>query len=146
MKRNNGRIQLKRGETPRHNPKLGFFGFAGLLGFLGIFTYQVNQTVFPFFFFSFFGFFGYYFAGKTACVCKDERYVENLLLAERNAYRIGYALTFTAMIICCFDRPFCTNASKFLFLVISISLIFAAVLFLREYLLYRFDYDASEKE
>ena len=51
MKRNNGMVQLQRGETPRHNPKLGFFGFAGLLGFLGIFTYQVNQTVFPFFFF-----------------------------------------------------------------------------------------------
>ncbi len=144
MMKHSGRIQFQRGTRAVKKPKWGFAGFVGLLGFLGILTYRISQTAFPFFFFSFFGFFGVFFSAKTACDCKDERYVMNELLAERNAYRIGHKLSFIVMLLCCYDWLLPTNTAKFLFLVVSLSLINGAVTFLREYLLYRYDCGAEE--
>lgn len=131
--------------TRQLNPRLGFLGCLGLLGFAGFFTYSCNQTYFPFCFFCFFGFFGFFFEGKMSNTLMDERYQENALRAQRDAYRAGIAALFLIMLIAGQGRASAELAVPML--LIGISLDLALTLFLSEYLLYRYDHgDAAELE
>lgn len=120
------------------SPKLGFLGFFGFLGFLGIWTYTEKEMIAPFMFFIFFGFFGFFFEGKLSDTLKDELYLENRKNAELKAYRTGFVLLFFviwAMGVGIFTSVKACAA----FMLISISLIYAFVLFYSNYLLYRFE-------
>lgn len=120
------------------SPKLGFLGFFGFLGFLGIWTYTEKEMIAPFMFFIFFGFFGFFFEGKLSDTLKDELYLENRKNAELKAYRTGFVLLFFviwAMGVGIFSSVKACAA----FMLISISLIYAFVLFYSNYLLYRFE-------
>lgn len=120
------------------SPKLGFLGFFGFLGFLGIWTYTEKEMIAPFMFFIFFGFFGFFFEGKLSDTLKDELYLENRKNAELKAYRTGFVLLFfviRAMGVGIFTSVKACAA----FMLISISLIYAFVLFYSNYLLYRFE-------
>lgn len=126
--------------TRKLNPKLGFLGILGFAGFLGLWSYPANNDVFPFIFFSFFGFFGFFFEGKMSNTLMDERFIENRMKAQLQAYRIGLFLAFiTLLSVCSGDRLFRTNDSKLLFITIALSLSFALAIFLEAYLLYRYD-------
>lgn len=125
--------------TRKLNPKLGFLGMLGFAGFLGIWSYQANSDVFPFIFFGFFGFFGFFFEGKMSNTLMDERYIENRIRAQLRAYRTGFSLTEITLIASSSSWLFQTNDSKLLFITISLSLSYAFVVFLAEYLLYRYD-------
>ena len=127
------------GRTRKLNPKLGFLGVLGFAGFLGIWSYQASNDVMPFIFFSFFGFFGFFFEGKMSNTLMDERYVENRMKAQLQAYRIGFSLTAITLIASSSGWLFHTNDGKLLFITISLSLSYAFVIFLAEYLLYRYD-------
>lgn len=141
MKRRN-----KNGQTRTINPKLGLFGFLGFLGFSGIWSYSVEGVIFPFIFFGFFGFFGFFFEGKMSNVLMDERFKENRTKAQLQAYRIGFAISFATLIASTWDWLFESNDSKLLFITITLSLAYALVIFLAEYLLYRYDSMESGEE
>lgn len=135
-----------RNRTRKLNPKLGFLGFLGFAGFLGVLTYQTDKTIFPFVFFVFFGFFGFFFEGKMSNTLMDERFIENRRKAELKAYRVGQIVSFLVLIASLWQRLFPTNEAKLIFITISLSLTFALVIFLAEYLLYRYDHDNSGEE
>ena len=69
----------------------------------------------------------------------DERYIENRTKAQLQAYRTGFSLTAITLIASSSSWLFQTNDSKLLFITISLSLSYAFVIFLAEYLLYRYD-------
>lgn len=128
-----------KGKTRKLNPKLGFLGILGFAGFLGIWSYQASKEVFPFIFFTFFGFFGFFFEGKMSDTLKDERYIENRMRAQIQAYRIGFSISATTLIASSWGWLFRTNDSKLIFITIALSLSYALVVFLAEYLLYCYD-------
>ena len=141
--------QRRRAETANRtrtlNPKLGFLGILGLAGFLGIYTYINYDQYFPFCFFCFFGFFGFFFEGKMSNTLMDERFRENALHAQRDAYRTGINILFLLLVIAGLGRAPASLVLPILFIVISLDL--ALTLFLSEYLLYRYDHDdAAELE
>ena len=132
--------------TRKLNPKLGFLGLLGFAGFLGIWSYQINNDVFPFVFFSFFGFSGFFFEGKMSNTLMDERYVENRMKAQLQAYRIGFSITALTLIASSWSWLFRTNDSKLLFITIALSLSYALVKFIAEYLVYRYDIKENSEE
>lgn len=132
--------------TCKLNPKFGLLGFLGLAGFIGIWTYQTNRETFPFIFFAFFGFFGFFFEGKMSNTLMDERYVENKKQAQLEAYHIGFSITAMTLIASSWEWLFPTNDTKLMFLTISLSLVYGLVIFLSEYLLYRYDYNDHMEE
>lgn len=125
--------------TRRINPKLGLLGVLGFFGFFGIWTYKADGTVFPFIFFAFFGFFGFFFEGKMSSTLMDERYRENKQRAELVSYRMGMRLAFLTLITSSWSWLLPSSEMTLIFLTISLSLIFALVVFLSEYLLYCYD-------
>ena len=127
--------------TRKLNPRLGFLGFLGLAGFLGFYSYANYDQYFPFCFFVFFGFFGFFYEGKMSNTYRDERFRENALRAERDAYRTGITILFLLVVIAGQGRA---PASLVLpALLIGVSLDLALTLFLSVYLLYRYDHDDS---
>ena len=121
------------------SPLWGICGIFGFLGFGGFWTYQEYGQIFPFIFFVFFGFFGLFFEGKLSHTLEDELFQENKRKAQLKAYKIGFILLFVViwlMGIGMFSRnvEWCA-----IFMLISISLIYALVLFLSNYLLYRYE-------
>lgn len=125
--------------TRRISPLLGFAGIFGFAGFAGFWTYAEAKIIFPFIFFAFFGFFGFFFEGKMSNTLEDELYMENKKRAELNAYRAGFQLLFVTIWLVgmgMFSRyvEWCA-----IFMLIAISLIYALVLFLSSYLLYRYE-------
>ena len=95
--------------------------------------------MFPFAFFIFFGFFSFFFEGKLSHILEDELFQENKRKAQLEAYKIGFKLLFVViwlMAIGMFSRnvEWCA-----IFMLISVSLIYALVLFLSNYLLYRYE-------
>ncbi len=136
----------KNNRARKVNPKLGLFGFLGFLGFAGIWTYTIQGDVSPFYFFCFFGFFGFFFEGKMSNVLMDERFKENRIKAQLQAYRIGLSVSFIVLIASTWDWMLQSNDAKLLFMVISLSLIIGLVPFLAEYLLYRYDSKDSGEE
>ena len=127
------------GRTGKLNPKWGFLGVLGFAGFLGIASYQASNDVLPFIFFGFFGFFGFFFEGKMSNTLMDERYVENRMKAQLQAYRIGFSIIVLILMASSWNWLFRTNDSKLLFITIALSLSYALVILLAEYLLYSYD-------
>lgn len=132
--------------TRKISPALGFAGFLGFLGFLGIWTYKTYHEITPFFFFSFFGFFGFYFEGKLSNTLMDERFREDYIRAKLNAYKTGFTVMFIGVFLgakVLIDE----NLEAFsIFMVIIFSLVAALIIFLSEYLLYRYDHDEQNGE
>ena len=109
------------------SPHFGWLGFFGFLGFGG------------FIFFVFFGFFGFFFEGKLSHTLEDELFQENRRRAELKAYRIGFALLF--IVIWLMGMGFLSRNVEWcaVFMLASMSLIYGLVLFLTNYLLYRYE-------
>ena len=121
------------------SPYLGLCGIFGFLGFGGFWTYYEFGEIFPFVFFIFFGFFGFFFEGKLSHTLEDELFQENRRKAQLKAYKIGFKLLFIVIWLMgmgMFSRnvEWCA-----IFMLISVSLIYGLVLFLSNYLLYRYE-------
>ena len=107
--------------------------------FVECLVYYKFGEIFPFAFFIFFGFFSFFFEGKLSHILEDELFQENKRKAQLEAYKIGFKLLFVViwlMAIGMFSRnvEWCA-----MFMLISVSLIYALVLFLSNYLLYRYE-------
>lgn len=116
-----------------------YWGLCGFLGFAGFWTYYEFGQIYPFVFFIFFGFFGLFFEGKLSHTLEDELFQENKRKAEIRAYKTGFKLLFVVlwlMGIGMFSRnvEWCA-----IFMLISVSLIYALVLFLSNYWLYCYE-------
>ena len=121
--------------SPKDIPMLA----AGVLGFGGFWTYDKYGEIFPFVFFLFFGFFGLFFEGKLSHTLEDELFQENRRKAQLKAYKTGFRLLFIViwlMGLGMFSRnvEWCA-----IFMLISVSFIYALVLFLSNYFLYRYE-------
>lgn len=127
------------------NPKLGFLGLLGFLGFAGFWSYPVHQDVTPFVFFLFFGLFGFFYEGKLSNTFMDERFLENRLRAQHTAMRVGFGLLFLVLILAGQGRFLGSLEYSFIALLIAVSLVLGLVLFLSEYLLYRYDHDEEQE-
>lgn len=125
--------------TRQLSPKLGYLGFFGLFGFFGFYTYATMKIIFPFVFFIFFGFFSFFYEGKLSNTLKDEMFKENEQKAQLNAYRFGFSLLFI-MIWLIGMGLFQTNTElSAVFMILAVSCIYALVLFLSKYLLYKYE-------
>lgn len=142
VRRNLKRLSLN--ATRKINPKLGFLGFLGFSGFLGFFTYNMDKTIFPFFFFVFFGFFGFFYEGKMSNTFIDERYKEN----KTKASMIADKSTITIIFISSVFLVQSSRSTDFMLIcfIIMLSLSFALNIFLKNYLLYRYDKTEEESE
>lgn len=137
----NGGSKTQSKVTRKLNSKLGCLGFMGFLGFSGFWTYHFNKIVSPFVFFLFFGFFGFFYEGKMSNTFMDERFKENAMKAQLTSYKIGLSVIFL-LIIVLGQGAFMGNLEyTLIFLMIGVSLTLALVLFLTEYLLYRYDHN-----
>lgn len=123
------------------NPKWGFLGLFGFAGVLGFWTYRVDGTIFPFLFFVFFGFFGFFYEGKMSHLLMDERYMENKLKAQARADNIALGLIFLEVLLFGQGKLLGSGEITLAALVAAVSLSIALCIFLREYLLYRYDHD-----
>lgn len=121
------------------SPRLGWLGLFGFLGFGGFWTYAESGQIFPFIFFVFFGFFGFFFEGKLSHTLEDELFQENRRRAELKAYRIGFSLVF--IVIWLMGMGFLNRNVEWcaVFMLASLSFIYGLVLFLSNYLLYRYE-------
>ncbi len=133
------RDSKKTGRTRKINPMFGYLGFCGFIGFLGIWTYLVYGMIFPFVFFIFFGFFGFFYEGKMSNILADERFRKNRREAELKALRVGYRLTFVLVLLVGMTGSRASAGTVAVLLTSGISLICGLVMFLNEYLLYRYD-------
>ena len=79
-------------------------------------------------------------------ILMDERYAENRIKAQLQAYRIGFSIVAMTLIASSWSWLFRTNDSKLLFMTITLSLSYALVIFLAEYLLYRYDSEETNEE
>ena len=127
------------GYTRRLSPWWGLCGVFGFIGFLGFWTWPTTGEIFPFVFFIFFGMSGLYFEGKLSHTMADEMYWEHKRAADAKAYKIGFQLLFVVLWLAglgLFSRrvEWCA-----VFMLIACSLIYALVLFLSSYLLYRYE-------
>ncbi len=121
------------------SPYWGLCGIFGFLGFGGFWTYFEYGEIYPFVFFIFFGFFGFFFEGKLSHTLEDELFLENKRKAEIKAYKVGFKLLFIviwlmAMGMFSHNVEWCA-----IFMFISVSFIYALVIFLSNYLLYRYE-------
>ena len=129
--------------TRKINPKLGFLGFLGFMGFAGFWTYSTDGRISPFMYFAFFGFFGFFYEGKMSGTFMDERFKENADRARFKALKTAFSLILAAFFLLEFGRHFMIISLEhmFIMLYIVIALSIALVMFLNEYLLYRYDHD-----
>lgn len=132
--------------TRRVDPRLGFLGLLGFLGFAGFWTYSAMGAVFPFMFFLFFGFFGFFYEGKMSGTFMDERFRENAVRAQLNAYKVTFRITLIALVILCQGRLSGSLEYTLIAVIIVLSLTLALGVFLPEYLLYRYDHDDQTEE
>lgn len=137
---------LRKRSEPRYTrrvpPLLGALGVCGLLGFTGIWTYSRYGILSPFLLFALLGLFGLFFEGKLSHTLKDELFLQNKARADLNAYKTGFVLL-VAVILLSRWHVFARNAEWCaVFLLISVSLIVALVLFQKSYLLYRYEKEA----
>lgn len=131
------RREAETNRTRRISPKLGFLGFFGFCGFLGFLPVSALSSYTPFVFFLFFGFFGFFYEGKMSNTLKDERFEENVRRARLDAYSTGIQIIFLLVIANgLIDFPPELRAAV---LLAVLSLTMGLVLFLQEYLLYRYD-------
>jgi hypothetical protein len=113
--------------------------FVECLVFWGLADFGHTINLEKYFLFIFFGFFSFFFEGKLSHILEDELFQENKRKAQLEAYKIGFKLLFVViwlMAIGMFSRnvEWCA-----IFMLISVSLIYALVLFLSNYLLYRYE-------
>ncbi len=118
---------------------MGIFGICGFLGFLGFWTYSEYGVVSPFLFFALFGLFGLFFEGKLSHTLKDELFQQNKVRADLKAYKTGFILLvfvvlFSRWHVLALNAEWCA-----IFLLISVSLIVAIILFQKSYLLYHYE-------
>ena len=136
----NAREAAQTHTTRRISPKFGLFGFFGFFGFLGFWTYSTQGDIFPVFFFIFFGFFGFFYEGKMSHTFMDERFQENAKRARDYALRIAFAIMVAALVVLCYGRRIFGNQEiPLLAAAVLLALGVAFVLFLGQYLLYRYD-------
>ena len=125
--------------TRKIPPFLGVFGICGFLGFLGFWTYSKYGIIAPFLFFALFGLFGLFFEGKLSHTLEDELFQQNKTRADLKSYKTGFVLLVIVVLLSRW-RVFALNAEWCaIFLLISVSLIVALVLFQKNYLLYRYE-------
>lgn len=127
--------KLSQLKTRKLNPKLGFLGFLGFLGLYGFYPSDLNESSSYFIYFMFFGFFGFYYEGKLSDTLVDEMFQENRKKAALKAYDICFKITFIMLLI----SPHVYSKYLGTFLLISLSLIVAVTMFLREYLTYYYE-------
>lgn len=134
-------LQPKKDETHTRklSPKMGYLGFCGFAGFIGFWSYSEQHIIYPFIFFIFFGFFGFFYEGKLSNTLEDEMFIENKRKAEIKAYQIGFALLF--IIVLAVGLGFLSSNLEWcaIFMLISISIICALVIFLSNYLIYVYE-------
>lgn len=125
--------------TRKIPPFLGVFGMCGFLGFLGFWTYSEYGVISPFLFFALFGLFGLFFEGKLSHILADELFRQNKTQADLKSYKTGFVLLVIVVLLSRW-RVFALHAEWCaIFLLISVSLIVALVLFQKNYLLYRYE-------
>lgn len=132
---------LETNRTRKINPKLGFLGFFGFLGFLGFWTYSTEGRTAPFISFVFFGFFGFFYEGKMSNTYMDERFKNNASKARFNALKTAFSFIIVELVFLSLGGYFISQEYMFIVLHILIALSIASVIFLSEYLLYRYDHD-----
>ena len=135
-----GQIQV----TRELNPRFGYFGFFGFFGFMGIPAYILRQQVWPFFFFVFFGFFGFFYEAKLSSTLMDERFKEEQLKAQLISYKTGFGLLWLVTWFTAIVGSHLNTDSVAVIFTVSSSLIIALVLFLSNYLLYKYDTEEVE--
>ena len=123
--------------TRRLSPKFGLLGFLGFLGFAGFWSYHA--------FFLFFGFFGFVFEGKMSNTLMDERFQENAVRAELQAYRVGFVIIMLLLVVVGQGSRFSAEIAAPV-LISGVALAIALTMFLSEYLLYRYDHDEMLEE
>lgn len=136
---------LKTNRTRTISPKLGFLGFFGFLGFRGFLTYSAEGRMSPFICFVFFGFFGFFYEGKMSNTLRDERFKENVNKAQGKALKAAFTLTIVELVFLSMGEYFMSPEYMLIVLHILIALSVALVIFLSEYLLYRYDHDEYAK-
>lgn len=119
--------------------KLGYLGFFGFLGFLGFWTFSIDKTIFPFFFFVFFGFSSFFYEGKLSNVLKDELFKENETKATIQSYKTGFTLMFIMIWLIGMGLFKRNTEWAAIFMIITVSCIYALILFLSKYLLYKYE-------
>lgn len=131
--------------TRRLSPKFGLLGFLGFLGFAGFWSYHAIGDATPFAFFLFFGFFGFVFEGKMSNTLMDERFQENAVRAELQAYRVGFVIIMLLLVVVGQGSRFSAEIAAPV-LISGVALAIALTMFLSEYLLYRYDHDEMLEE
>lgn len=76
----------------------------------------------------------------------DERFCENKAKAQLNAYKVSFTIIFIALLILCQGKLFGSLEYTLIAVIIVISLALAVGIFLSEFLLYHYDYDAYVDE
>lgn len=130
--------------TRKINAKLGWLGFFGFTGFLGIPVFILQNQVWPFFFFVFFGFFGFFYEAKLSNTLMDERFVEEKRRAQLVSYKTGFSLLWLVSWALGITGSHLNTDFVAVAFSVSSSLIIALVLFLNNYLLYKYDTEEEE--
>lgn len=89
--------------------------------------------------FGYLGFFGFFYEGKMSNILTDERFRKNRREAELKSLRVGYRLNFILILVIGLTGNQISTGMAAVFLTSGISLICGLVMFLNEYLLYRYD-------
>lgn len=126
------------------NPKFGLLGLFGVMGFLGFLPQIPKQPDiipinFPLFFFSFFGFFGFYYEGKMSNTLMDERFEKNSYRAKAIANKSAFMLILGVAMLCMSVIHIKNPQTMLNILIATLGLAFGLLLFLQQYLLYRFE-------
>lgn len=130
--------------TRKVSAKFGWFGFFGFIGFLGIPAFILQNQVWPFFFFVFFGFFGFFYEAKLSNTLMDERFVEEKRRAKLVSYKTGFSLLWLVSWALGITGSHLNTDFVAVAFSVSSSLIIALVLFLNNYLLYKYDTEEEE--
>ncbi len=128
--------------TRQLNPRLGFLGLFGFCGFLGFLPISELSTYTPFVFFLFFGFFGFFYEGRMSNTLMDERFQENVRRAKLDAYKLGIGIVH--LLVIANGLIDCSPELRASVMLVVLSLTMGLVLFLQEYLLYRYDQQDAE--
>ena len=128
--------------TRQLNPRLGFLGLFGFCGFLGFLPISELSTYTPFVFFLFFGFFGFFYEGRMSNTLMDERFQENVRRAKLDAYKLGIGIVH--LLVVANGLIDCSPELRASVMLVVLSLTMGLVLFLQEYLLYRYDQQDAE--
>ena len=100
------------------------------------------STYTPFVFFLFFGFFGFFYEGRMSNTLMDERFQENVRRAKLDAYKLGIEIVL--LLVIANGLIDCSPELRASVMLVVLSLTMGLVLFLQEYLLYRYDQQDAE--